>query len=68
MYLTWCNTVAGYWKAGDPETEVGWIESTTSGDKTPPSQWQYYNYASDSWHTDDPTLTIESQFLPIIIP
>ena len=65
MYLTWCNTVDGYWLVGDPETELGWLASTTSGDKFPPSQWEYWG--NGSWNTDDATLTIESEYLPIII-
>ena len=65
MYLTWCNTVEDYWLVGDPETEEAGISSTTTGDKTPPSQWEYYD--GESWHTDDATLTIEGQYLPIII-
>ena len=69
MYLTWCNTVDGHWRLGDLETELGGIRSiasTTTGDKFPPSQWEYYG--DGSWNTDDATLTIESEYLPIILP
>ena len=57
MYLTWCNTVDGYWKIGILETEWAGITSISTGDKTPPSQWQYYD--GDSWKKDDATITIE---------
>ena len=52
----------------DPDTDnagIASIASWTTGDKFPPSQWGYYD--GDSWYKDDATITIESQYLPIII-
>ena len=59
MYLTCCNTVAGYWVLGSEAGAGAGIRSKPTEDKFPPSQWQYYNRGS--WHKDDATLTIEGQ-------